>query len=82
MSTGVAPNGVTRKTGSEEETMNPQAINWVQLLRRVGENAHQLETLAQLVGQGAISFEHCFAELLSDGFTIPEAQELYSLLQA
>lgn len=62
--------------------MNPHAINWVQLLHRVGENAHQLENLSQLVNQGAISFERCFAELLRNGFTIPEAQELYSLLQA
>ena len=62
--------------------MNPQSINWVQLLHRVGEKSHRLEHLERLVTMGAISFEHCFAELLSDGFTIPEAQELYALLQA
>ena len=62
--------------------MNPLAINWVQLLHRIGENAPRLEHLEGLVAMGAISFERFFAELLSDGFTIPEAQELYTLLRA
>jgi hypothetical protein len=73
---------VERKADSEEKAMDPKVINWVQLLDRVSENSRQLETLEQQVTTGSISFEKFFNELLSDGFTVPEAQELFTLLQA
>jgi hypothetical protein len=62
--------------------MNPQSIDWMELLRRMESNSHRLGELERSVATGAMLFPGFFVELLASGFTIPEAQELYSLLRA
>lgn len=62
--------------------MQPNNVNWIQLLRRLEDNSQQLGELEREIAVGGISFSGFFVELLARGFTIPEAQELYTLLRA
>lgn len=61
--------------------MFSNSLNWVQLLHRVGQNSHRLERLEQRVSAGSISVEGFYDELIFSGFTISEAQELYTILR-
>lgn len=61
--------------------MNNQ-LNWSLLLGRLEQNAALLDQLERLVVGRGLGFGGFAAVLLESGFTIPEAQELYSLLEA
>lgn len=62
--------------------MNPDKLNWTQLLKRMTENAKLLKDLDRQLHGRVTSFPAVFTELLDSGFTIPEAQELYDLLHS
>jgi len=62
--------------------MNPQSIDWMELLRRLQDNSHRLGELERRIASGVLPFPGFFVELLASGFTIPEAQELYTLMRA
>jgi hypothetical protein len=61
--------------------MNGQ-LNWSQLLRRIEENSALLHQLEDFVKNGGLKFGGFSAVLIESGFTIPETQELYGLLEA
>lgn len=55
-------------------------LNWVDLLGRVRDNALVLDQLTQLDAQHRLAFDGVCAVLLESGFTLPEAQEIFTLL--
>jgi len=61
--------------------MHNQPLNWVDLLGRVHDNALLLDQLTRIDAQYRLAFEGICAVLLETGFTLPEAQEIYTLLR-
>jgi len=55
-------------------------LNWSQLLRRVEEHSALLDQLEGVIDTHALTFAGFGAVLLECGFTVPETQELYTLL--
>ena len=62
--------------------MQSRYLNWQELLQRVGENQAVLDQLHQLDSQHDLAFAGYCTVLIESGFTIPEAQELYTLLHS
>ncbi|MFH1808353.1 MAG: hypothetical protein ABIJ09_06405 [Pseudomonadota bacterium] len=62
--------------------MKTSSLNWKQLLHRITEHRAVLAQLESFVAERRLEFSGFFAVLLESGFTIPEAQELYTLLRA
>ena len=58
-----------------------QQLNWVALLQRVRDNALLLDQLTAIDQQHRLSFDGICAVLLESGFTLPEAQEIFTLLR-
>ncbi len=54
---------------------------WSQLLPRIKAQACLLEQIASLAERHRLGFDGVGSVLLESGFTLPEAQELYGLLQ-
>ena len=61
--------------------MRIQLLNWVELLQRVRTNALLLDQLTLIDQQYRLTFDGVCAVLLESGFTLPEAQEIYTLLR-
>ncbi len=56
-------------------------LNWTQLLQRVHDNAALLDQLTQIDARYRLAFDGVCAVLLESGFSLPEAQEIYTLLR-
>ena len=56
-------------------------LNWVDLLGRVRDNALLLDQLTTIDQRYRLAFDGVCAVLLESGFTLPEAQEIYTLLR-
>ncbi|MBN2359777.1 MAG: hypothetical protein JXR83_10010 [Deltaproteobacteria bacterium] len=61
--------------------MQNRQLNWIDLLHRVRDNATLLEQLAQIDARYRLAFDGVCSVLLESGFTLPEAQEIYTLLR-